>query len=96
LRPTETDTELLDWVCENNKYFDIIPKLPSTGGEKRLPRRFVNGGTERRAAILQPREGRSEQGYPLLGTPSTDPDVRNYRIRLLPWVTNARRWLGYG
>ncbi len=20
------DTELLDWVCENNKYFDIIPK----------------------------------------------------------------------
>ena len=20
------DTELLDWVCENNKYFDVIPK----------------------------------------------------------------------
>ena len=32
----------------------------------------------------------------MLGTPSTDPDVRDYRIRLLPWVTNARRWLGYG
>jgi hypothetical protein len=24
------DTELLDWVCENNKYFDIIPKAPSS------------------------------------------------------------------
>jgi len=22
------DTELLDWVCENNRYFDIIPKAP--------------------------------------------------------------------
>jgi hypothetical protein len=21
------DTELLDWVCENNKYFDVIPKV---------------------------------------------------------------------
>jgi len=20
------DTELLDWVCENNKYFDVLPK----------------------------------------------------------------------
>jgi len=25
------DTELLDWVCENNKYFDIIPKVPASG-----------------------------------------------------------------
>jgi hypothetical protein len=25
------DTELLDWVCENNKYFDIIPKVPPSG-----------------------------------------------------------------
>jgi len=24
------DTELLDWVCENNRYFDIVPKDPST------------------------------------------------------------------
>jgi len=24
------DTELLDWVCENNRYFDIIPKAPSS------------------------------------------------------------------
>ena len=24
------DTELLDWVCENNRYFDIIPKGPSS------------------------------------------------------------------
>jgi hypothetical protein len=24
------DTELLDWVCENNRYFDIIPKPPSS------------------------------------------------------------------
>jgi len=20
------DTELLDWVCENNKYFDVLPR----------------------------------------------------------------------
>ena len=26
------DTELLDWVCENNKYFDLIPKEPSRPG----------------------------------------------------------------
>jgi hypothetical protein len=30
----------------------------------------------------------------LLGTRSTDADVRDYRVRLLPWVTNAKRWLG--
>ena len=24
------DTELLDWVCENNKYFEIIPKAPAS------------------------------------------------------------------
>jgi hypothetical protein len=24
------DTELLDWVCENNRYFDILPKETPT------------------------------------------------------------------
>ena len=33
----------------------------------------------------------SEQGWPSPATPSTDPDVRHYRIRLLPWVVDARR-----
>jgi hypothetical protein len=22
----DAGTELLDWVCENNKYFDVLPK----------------------------------------------------------------------
>jgi hypothetical protein len=26
LRELMPDTELLDWVCENNKYFDVLPK----------------------------------------------------------------------
>jgi len=28
--------------------------------------------------------------------PRTDPYVRNYRIRLLPWVRDAKRSSGYG
>ena len=40
------DTELLDWVCGNNRYFDIIPKAPSSRGsgfqeKKKHSTRFV-------------------------------------------------------
>jgi hypothetical protein len=30
-------------------------------------------------------------GMPFWGTPSTDPDERDYRIRLLPWVMTPNR-----
>ena len=38
----------------------------------------------------------SEEDCQSPSTPSTDPYVRSYRIRLLPWVVTIRRWLGYG
>jgi hypothetical protein len=31
---------------------------------------------------------------PIAGHALHNPDVRRYRIRLLPWVVNAKRWFG--
>ncbi len=38
--------------------------------------------------------GESELECQSPGTPSTDPCMRSYRTRLLPWVVTIRRWFG--
>ena len=45
--------------------------------------------------VSRPKASRSRNDH-LLTTPSTDPDVRSYRIRLLPWVVTAKRTSGQG
>lgn len=35
-------------------------------------------------------------GMAVASHPRTDPYVRNYRIRLLPWVLTPKRVMGYG
>jgi hypothetical protein len=61
---------------------------------------YLNGAVTAPVGATRRRRGRSETevgvGMTIADHPSTDPDVRHYRIRLLPWVTNARRWEGQG
>ena len=46
------DTELLDWVCENNRYFDIIRRRPSQSGN----------GFQRASKDIRPGSSLNEMG----------------------------------
>jgi hypothetical protein len=52
----------------------------------------MNAGLEGDGSSTGQRE--SEWRSRFLVTPSTDPDVRPYRSRLLPWVTTPKRARG--